>query len=420
MRRLLDSLEQFAVDVILERRAGKRAGVLRALLLLLSYLYLGIVTLRLSLFHSHILRSHQLGCPVVSIGNLTVGGTGKTPVVEKLARDLTTRGRRIAILSRGYKSVKGRASHATGTSCRVVSEGGAILLDSKNAGDEPFMLAKNLRGVAVVVDKDRVGCGSHAVNRLGCDLLILDDGLQYLKLHRKFDIVLIDREAPFGNEYLLPRGTLREPPSHLQRATHILITKSDGSDQTALHERIRLHNRTAPIIECRHRPVLVQDLSTGEEFPLSYLQALRAASLSAIASPESFEQGLRRLGVELELTQSFADHHRYSKREIERFLKRCARRGISCVLTTEKDAVRMPRLLNQEIPIRYLRIEIEIMKGQEEWERMLEQLLHAPRPLIENTEIRGEELRQEEDILTPHPENDLKQSLNTVVGSPVG
>ena len=393
MRRFLDSLEQFAVDVILERRAGKRAGLLRGVLFLISLLYLRIVALRLRLFRSHILRGHQLGCPVVSIGNLTVGGTGKTPVVEKLARDLSQKGRRVAILSRGYKSVRKKGPLAQQSPVRVVSEGGAILLDSKNAGDEPFMLAKNLRGVAVVVDKDRVGCGRHAVEKLGCDLLILDDGLQYLKLHRRFDIVLIDREAPFGNEYLLPRGTLREPPDHLRRATHILITKCDGSDLSDLHARIRLHNKTAPIIECRHRPLELQDLASGKTYPLSELKGLRAASLSAIASPESFEQGLRRLGVDLELTQSFADHHRYSKREIDRFLKRCARRGISCVLTTEKDAVRMPRLFNQEIPIRYLRIEIEIVKGQEHWDRMLEQLVHPPRPLIEDSEIRAEELR---------------------------
>jgi tetraacyldisaccharide 4'-kinase len=402
MRRFLDSLEQFAVDVILERRAGKRAGILRVVLFAFSLIYLRIVTLRLSLFRSHILRSHQLGCPVVSIGNLTVGGTGKTPVVEKLARDLSRRGRRIAILSRGYKSVRKKGALAQTTPVRVVSEGAAILLDSKNAGDEPFMLAKNLRGVAVVVDKDRVGCGRHAVEKLGCDLLILDDGLQYLKLHRRFDIVLIDREAPFGNEYLLPRGTLREPPDHLRRATHILITKCDGSDLSDLHARIRLHNKTAPIIECRHRPLELQDLASGKIFPLSELKGLRAAALSAIASPESFEQGLRRLGVELELTQSFADHHRYSKREIDRFLKRCARRGISCVLTTEKDAVRMPRLFNQEIPIRYLRIEIEIVKGQEHWERMLEQLIHPPRPRIDDSEIHAEELRLEE-VSAYHP-----------------
>ena len=393
MRRFLDSLEQFAVDVILERRAGKRAGVLRAILHGISFLYMLIVSSRLRFYRNHIFRRHQIGCPVISIGNLTVGGTGKTPVVEKLARDLCSRGRKVAILSRGYKSVRRKGIGGDVAPVRVVSEGGALLLDSKTAGDEPFMLAKNLRGVAVVVDKDRVACASHAANKLGSDLLILDDGLQYLRLHRRFDIVLIDREAPFGNEFLLPRGTLREPPENLRRATHILITKCDGSDLSELHSRIRRYNRTAPIIECRHRPVELQDFSTGEHLPLSSLQGLRAASLSAIASPESFEQGLRKLGVSLDLTQSFADHHRYSKRELNRFLKRCVRRGVSCILTTEKDAVRMPRLLNQEIPIRYLRIEIEILKGEEHWLKMLEQLVHPFHPLLDDSETRGEELK---------------------------
>ena len=217
MRQLLDRLEQFAVDVILERRGGKRAGLLRIVLRGLSFLYLGIVSLRIHLYGSHMVRPHQLGCPVVSIGNLTVGGTGKTPVVEKLARELSLRGRKVAILSRGYKSTRRRIPGNDPSPVRVVSEGGALLLDSKNAGDEPFMLAKNLRGVAVVVDKDRVECGRHAISQLSSDLLILDDGLQYLRLHRRFDIVLIDREAPFGNEYILPRGTLREPPPHLRR-----------------------------------------------------------------------------------------------------------------------------------------------------------------------------------------------------------
>jgi tetraacyldisaccharide 4'-kinase len=393
MRRLLDSLEQFAVDVILERRAGKRAGILRGILLGISALYSLIVSFRIRFYSTHFFRSHQIGCPVISIGNLTVGGTGKTPVVEKLARDLSERGRKVAILSRGYKSVRRKGSRGDGAPVRVVSEGGALLLDSKTAGDEPFMLAKNLRGVAVVVDKDRVACASHAVNKLRTDLLILDDGLQYLRLHRRFDIVLIDREAPFGNEHLLPRGTLREPPENLKRASHILITKCDGSDLSELHRRIRRHNRTAPIIECRHRPVDLQDFSTGESVPLERLQGLRAGSLSAIASPESFEQGLRKLGVSLELTQSFADHHRYSKSELTRFLKRCSRRGVSCILTTEKDAVRMPRLLNQELPILYLRIEIEILKGQEHWNRMLDQIVHPCHPLIDDSETRAEELR---------------------------
>lgn len=393
MRRFLDSLEQFAVDVILERRAGKRAGILRCILFAISLLYRRIVVLRLYLFHKHFLRKHQIGCPVISIGNLTVGGTGKTPVVEKLARDLSVRGRRVAILSRGYKSVRRRQTGKERRPVRVVSEGGALLLDSKTAGDEPFMLAKNLHGVAVVVEKDRVACGVHAVSSLGSDLLILDDGLQYLKLHRRFDLVLIDREVPFGNEHLLPRGTLREPPEHLRRATHILITKCDGSNLSTLHERIRKYNRTAPILECRHRPVELQDFATGAILPLEKLRGLRAGVLSAIASPESFEQGLQRLGVELELTQSFADHHRYSRREMERFMKRCERRGVACILTTEKDAVRMPRLIQQSIPIYYLRIEIEILTGMEHWKRLLDQVVNPPKPVIDDSETRSEELR---------------------------
>jgi len=393
MRRFLDTLEQFAIDVILERRAGKRAGILRWLLLVLSWLYLRIVRLRLSLFHNHLKRKHQIGCPVVSIGNLTVGGTGKTPVVEKLARDLTKRGRRVAILSRGYKSVRRRHSGGEKHPVRVVSEGGALLLDSKTAGDEPFMLAKNLRGVAVLVEKDRVACGLHAVSALGSDLLILDDGLQYLRLHRRFDLVLVDRESPFGNEHLLPRGTLREPPENLRRATHILITKCDGEDISDLHARIRSYNRTAPILECRHRPVELQDVSTGEILPLEKLRGLRAGALSAIASPESFEQGLRKLGAQLELIQSYADHHRYSRREMERFINRCERRDVSCILTTEKDAVRMPHLPNQKMPIYYLRIEIEILKGQELWDEMVGQLVHHPMPVVDDSETRAEEER---------------------------
>jgi tetraacyldisaccharide 4'-kinase len=396
MRQLLDRIEQFAVDVILERRSGKRAGILRIFLLAISLLYRRIVALRLYLFRNHIMRKHQVGCPVISIGNLTVGGTGKTPVVEKLARELTDRGRRVAILSRGYKSVRRRQPGKKQVPVRVVSEGGALLLDSKTAGDEPFMLAKNLRGVAVVVEKNRVACGRHAVTELGSDLLLLDDGLQYLKLHRRYDLVLIDREAPFGNEYLLPRGTLREPPENLRRATHILITKCDGSDISDLHQRIRKYNRTAPILECRHRPVELQDFATGTIIPLEKLQGLRAGALSAIASPESFEQGLQRLGVQLELTQSYADHHRYSKREMERFLKRCERRGVDCILTTEKDAVRMPRLHQQSIPIYYLRIEIEILVGIEHWTTMLDQLVHPPMPIVDDSETRSEELHLEQ------------------------
>ncbi|MEI6416672.1 MAG: tetraacyldisaccharide 4'-kinase [Verrucomicrobiota bacterium] len=365
----------------MERRGGKRAAVLRAILYQASRLYRKIVEARLFLYRSHLLRQHLLGCPVISIGNLTMGGTGKTPIVEKLARELTERGRHVAILSRGYKSVPKPLvkrllarlkQHQDFFAPRIVSEGGALLLDSRTAGDEPFMLAKNLKKVAVLVDRDRVKSGLYAIERLGSDLLLLDDGLQYLKLRHRFDLVLIDREAPFGNEFLIPRGTLREPPEHLRRATHIIITKCNGSDLSLLRERIRKFNRTAEIIECAHRPIELCNMITGETLPLSHLKDLKIGVLSGIASPESFEQGLRKLGADLAFTQSYTDHHRYSRREIERFLSRCRRRGLTVALTTEKDAVRIPRLSNMEVPIYYLRIEIEILKGKEIWERMVE------------------------------------------------
>ncbi|MFI0347773.1 MAG: tetraacyldisaccharide 4'-kinase [Chthoniobacterales bacterium] len=394
MRRFFENLEQTAIDIIMERRNGKRAIILRTLLFYISFIYRNIVELRLWLYRSHTFRQHILGCPVVSVGNLTVGGTGKTPVVEKLARELAERGRYVAILSRGYKSIpksffqrlkervhrkqnlfKEKENHKMNEYApRVVSEGGALLLDSGTAGDEPFMLAKNLKKVAVLVDRDRVKSGLYAITRLGCDLLILDDGLQYLKLRHRFDIILIDREAPFGNEFLLPRGTLREPPENLRRATHIIITKSNGTDLSELYERIKTFNQTAEIIECRHRPVELCNIITGETLPLTHLKNLKVGVLSGIASPESFEQGLRLLGAELTLSQHYADHHRYSRKEIERFIHRSARRELSMILTTEKDAVRIPRLTDTEVPIYYLRIEIEILKGADAWNRMVEHL----------------------------------------------
>ncbi|MDQ6622386.1 MAG: tetraacyldisaccharide 4'-kinase, partial [Verrucomicrobiota bacterium] len=199
MSQRTERLEQFAIDVILERRHGARATLLRSLLYALSFLYERIVQLRLFLYRHRILRERTLGCLVISIGNLTVGGTGKTPIVEKFARALRSGGRRVAILSRGYKSVpqttKGRGLFGRKASAppRIVSDGKSLLLDSATAGDEPYMLANNLKDVIVLVDKDRVKSGLFAIKELKADTLLLDDGLQYLHLKHRLDIVLIDR-----------------------------------------------------------------------------------------------------------------------------------------------------------------------------------------------------------------------------------
>jgi tetraacyldisaccharide 4'-kinase len=388
MRRAFERLEEYAVDVIFERRGGFRAGLLRVVLLAFSTVYGAAVELRLSLFRKRWLRAAEAGVPVISVGNLTVGGTGKTPVVESLARSLQAGGRRVAILSRGYKSKKlpllkrwAAGLKQREYAPRIVSDGRHIRLDSRMAGDEPYMLAVNLPGVIVLVDKNRVASAAYAVRVMGCDALVLDDGMQFLPLRHRIEICLIDRHAPFGTEHLLPRGTLREPPANLRRATHILVTKSSPGGDPALVARIRSYNRTAEIIECAHRPVHLEDVTTGARLPLDWLRGKHVGSLCAIAQPSSFERALADLGAKIEVSRHFADHHRFTEREVAAFVARCARRDTDAVITTEKDSVRLPRLDKLEVPVYFLRVEIEILSGQSSWDALLRRLCEPARPV---------------------------------------
>jgi tetraacyldisaccharide 4'-kinase len=389
MGRRLENLEQFGIDVVLGRRRGIRAGALRGILYALSFVYERLVQLRLYLYRKRIFRERALGCLVISVGNLTVGGTGKTPIVEKVARALQAGGRRVAILSRGYKSVPRKRSWLDrlqgniGDPPRIVSDGKALLLDSVTAGDEPYMLAHNLKDVVVLVDKDRVKSGLFAIDKWRVDTLVLDDGLQYLHLKHRLDIVLVDRQAPFGNEFLLPRGTLREAPRNLRRASYIFITKNIGESNDALIQRIRRYNRTAEIIECAHKPLYLQNVFTGERLALERLRDTFIGSICGIAAPESFEGALKKLGAHLDLAKRYIDHHYYTEPELISFINRCIRRDLAMIVTTEKDAVRMPRLVEAEVklPIYFLRVEIEILSGHESWEHCVARIC-KPQPML--------------------------------------
>jgi tetraacyldisaccharide 4'-kinase len=389
MGRRLENLEQFGIDVVLERRHGMRASILRAILHGLSFIYERLVQLRLYFYRKRILRERALGCLVISVGNLTVGGTGKTPIVEKFARALQAGGRRVAILSRGYKSVPRRRSwldrlrRRMVEPPRIVSDGKSLLLDSRTAGDEPYMLAHNLKDVVVLVDKDRVKSGLLAIDKWKVDTLLLDDGLQYLHLKHRLDIVLVDRQAPFGNEFLLPRGTLREAPRNLRRASYIFITKTTGESNEALIQRIRRYNRTAEIIECAHKPLYLQNVFTGERLPLERLRATFIGSICGIAAPESFEGALRKLGAQVDLAKRYIDHHYYTEAELTTFINRCIRRDLAMIVTTEKDAVRMPHLPEAQVkvPICFLRVEIEILSGRESWEHCVARIC-KPQPML--------------------------------------
>jgi len=377
LRAWTESVETFLLEVILEERRGARAAAVRALLYGSSKLFHLAVITRRWLYNFRILRDSTLGVQVIAIGNLTVGGTGKTPVVEKFARELRDQGRNVAILSRGYRS-KPVPVHRwllnklffrdDTTPPRVVSDGRSLLLDSEMAGDEPYMLASNLKDVVVLVDKDRVKSGRYAIEKFGCDTLLLDDGFQYWKLRgRRQDIVLIDRQQPFGNERLLPRGTLREPPSHLARASTIFITKSDGAT-AELRRRIMQVNPGAGIIECIHHPLYLEDVFTGQQIGIEIIKTRKVASLSGIAQPESFEESLVKLGAELVYAKRFADHHRFSQQEIINVINRSKKRQAHMIITTQKDAVRFPKIDRRDLPIYFMRVEIKILSGANDFQ----------------------------------------------------
>jgi len=367
-----ERLEHSLVKIIQQPGADRdQPPGVRALLALLSALsrvFLAVVSVRYVLYRTGILRRFPLGCQVISIGNVTAGGTGKTPVTEKFARELALAGRKVAILSRGYRRKEApwwrRVFSQVIEKPLVVSDGKHVLLDAATGGDEPYMLAANLPGVCVLVDRNRVKAGRYAVSRFGCDTLILDDGFQYQRLRHSLEVVLVDKTNPFGNGHMLPRGVLREPAKHISRADFIFLTKSDG-DSAEVREQIRKYNNKAEIIECRHAPRLLKDVWSREELPLEWLRGKTLTTLSGIAVPQGFEDSLRKLGARVIWCERYADHHRYDSSEIIFALNKTADLHADALITTEKDAVRFPRLETTPVPCYYLRVDIEIMEGAE-------------------------------------------------------
>lgn len=376
-----ERLESSLVRLIQEKGADQdqsaSVNFLLGVLKGLSLLFLVVVSIRDLLYRVGLLRRYPLGTQVISIGNITAGGTGKTPVTEIFARTLAAEGRKVAILSRGYRRKEApwwqRLFTQVVEKPLVVSDGKRVLLDSTMGGDEPYMLASNLPGVAVVVDRNRVKAGRYAVRRLGCDTLILDDGFQYKKLKHSIEVVLVDATNPFGNGNMLPRGILREPARNLKRADIVFLTKCRG-DVSAVKEEIRRYNTTAEIVECNHSPRVLKDVWSREEFPLDWLDGKTVCTLSGIASPKGFENSLRHLGAKVVWCERYADHHRYDPSEVLYALNRTADMGADALVTTEKDAVRFPRLETTPVRCLYLRIAIEILAGGESFTQLINRI----------------------------------------------
>ena len=340
---------EYLLSVIENGRKGFLPGLIRFGLEGISYGYRAGLAVNLGLYDVRVLSRRRLSCPVIGVGNITLGGTGKTLATLTICEWLLKREIRPAVLSRGYGG--------NSSSPRLVFDGERLRLGPKEAGDEPFLLAASLPEARVLVGKDRRRSAEMAL-RLGAQVMVLDDGFQYWKLEKDFELVLVDALNPFGNGHLFPRGLLREPPASLRRAQAIWITHSDlvpREGLAALRETLGNLAPEAPIAETMHHPVALRDLVSGDRIGLWTLEGKRLLALSGLGNPLSFELLLQRLGAEV-IPARFPDHHRYKEDEIASLTKACG--NASMIVTTAKDAVRLPRQLKTDLPLRVLEVRL--------------------------------------------------------------
>jgi len=338
--------------------------VVQGVLTLGSVVYGGLVRARNAGYNTGVLRTRRLACRVVCVGNLTVGGTGKTPTVLALASAATAAGLRVCILLRGY----GRRRSGV----QVVSDGQSIQRDWREAGDEAVLLAQRLRGVPVVVGEDRVAAGRLTVERFGPQVIFLDDGFQHRRLHRDADLVLVDATDPFGGGRLLPRGRLREQMAGLRRARAFLVTRADqASDLEGIRRRLQGAAPGRPIGRGTFRPVCLRDLAAKCDRPLTEIRGKRVVAVSGIANPESFHRTLGELGAVVIGRLAYADHHAFTEEDRRHMGDAAARREAEWIVTTDKDAVRLEARLPEGCPVVVMEIALEIIEGAEALEAAL-------------------------------------------------
>ncbi|MDD2581297.1 MAG: tetraacyldisaccharide 4'-kinase [Desulfuromonadaceae bacterium] len=315
--------------------SGSHIGLLDTIVLLLlkpwALLYALAQQLRVRLYQHGMLKTERLPRPVVSIGNVTVGGTGKTPVTAYIARILLARGYKVAVLSRGY------GGSLEGQTC-VVSDGAAIMLSAAECGDEPYLLASTVPGLMVVIGTDRHVSGQTAIQQLDPDILLLDDGFQHLRLHRDLNILLLDFSLPFGNGWTLPAGILREPPAAVRRADLVIFTRTP--------ENADLNIDIGEIPRCLSSHTIVDLLPLGSHSPVPFSHCLghTVLAFAGIADPESFFAGLRSLGLNLVHTISFPDHVIYNRERCAEIADAVRTNGADFIVTTEKDGVKLEGL----------------------------------------------------------------------------
>lgn len=311
-------------------------NVIRFPFTLLSWIYGAAIRFRLLLYTLGFLPKKRLDCRVISIGNITVGGTGKTPMTIYLAEQWQKRGAIVGIVSRGYRRKKKDA-------VIVVSNGRKLFETAEAVGDEPVLMARRLSSIPIVVASDRFKGAQVLIRDFKVDLILLDDGFQHIRLHRDQNLLLIDAANPFGNKHLLPRGLLREPISEIRRADAIVVTRSDSEKKDSdLKERLEAFG--VPILKSRFAASGLLDLSAGKQCPLDVLKNRPILAFCGIGNPTSFFKQLIDLGVELRETKVFQDHHDYELSDVLSVCARAKEIGVDRVVTTEKDAVKIKAL----------------------------------------------------------------------------
>ncbi len=326
---------------------------LQAFLVPLSPLYGRVMALRAALYAGGWLTSRRLRRPVVCVGNLTTGGSGKTPLVIKIAVELSRHGLRPVIVSRGY----GRASEAT---VHVVADTDAVLLDPQEAGDEPYLMAQKLPGTPVVVGSDRFAAGQEALRRFDSDVLIMDDGFQHLRLRRDADILLLDGTEFRTEARCLPGGNLREGPAAAERADLIVLTCNPSRETT---EALHRWAPQVPVHRARFNTPFVHSLPDGERSPAAILQGKIVAAFAGIARPQRFFASLQQIGARVALTRSFPDHHAYRPAELDTLQRDAQNARAQFLVTSEKDAVRLP---HWQPPMPLLALELSVTLDDED------------------------------------------------------
>ena len=344
-------LRSYLFNLALGRVKGPLAKLIKGCLFIFSLVYGAIVVVLARLQR---LRAVRLNARVISVGNLTLGGTGKTTLVEYLAIKYNQAGKRVAILSRGYK--------------RDSCQSGVL-----NFGDEPAMLAKKLPQINVIVNRDRIKAAKNAIGDYAADTLILDDGFQQWKIVKDLEIVTLDAKYPFGNSLLLPAGFLREPKSALKRAKIFVLTQvSQGVDTVSLTKELRQINSKALIVESRHEACGFSDLNKPDDIlGLDTFCNKQALIFSGIGNPQGFEDLVVSLGIDVVEVLRFADHYKYLPQDLERIKQLASSKKIDLIITTEKDAIKILELGIRACRIFSLNIKLKITKNEDEFNRRL-------------------------------------------------